>query len=319
MAGDVGSSPTATTYNKGTPSQNVATGNPTMGTQSGMQGLGTMGDSSGIGGGKGAGNMRPQKTAMGTPIVYGNTYLPQSSLVANNPVSANTTIVDNSTNNGSGDGGSFANGTTSVPGYAYGTTSVANYAKGTPDVDEDDPWNWTKKEQVAPLAVTIKPSEAVIPQVVPDQTEQYLGNQATAMGTNAAAKGIEAAYKAYNAPLTTNAIGTMGTTASGAPVALTNAGALSAPASTSLYALNAPATIGGAVQGVGAASAAPIGAGLGASLPAVAAEGAGMAAAGSSAAASGAAMAGGEAALAAMGPVGMVIGGALLAKKLGIF
>jgi hypothetical protein len=30
-------------------------------------------------------------------------------------------------------------------------------------------------------------------------------------------------------------------------------------------------------------------------------------------------MAGSEAALAAMGPVGMVIGGALLAKKLGIF
>jgi hypothetical protein len=202
----------------------------------------------------------------------------------------------------------------SVPRYAYGSTSVSGYAQGTMSAEEDDPWNWTKKEQVAPLSASIKPSEAVIPQAVPDQTERYLSNQATSMGTNAAAKGINAAYKAYNAPLTSNAVGTMGTTASGAPVALTNAGALASPASTSLYALNAPATIGGAVQGVGTASVAPIGASIGAALPAAAAEGAGIAAAGSSAA-----MAGSEAALAAMGPVGMVIGGALLAKKLGIF
>jgi hypothetical protein len=58
-------------------------------------------------------------------------------------------------------------------------------------------------------------------------------------------------------------------------------------------------------------------------LAAAAQTGATVANAGATAAtttgATGAAMAGGEAALAAMGPVGMVIGGALLAKKLGIF
>jgi hypothetical protein len=207
-----------------------------------------------------------------------------------------------------------ADGTTSVPGYAKGTTEV------------EDPWDWSNKAPVAPLAVTIKPSEAVIPQVVPDQTEQQLGQMATGMATNAAAKGIDAAYKAYNAPLTTQAVGSMGTTASGAPIALANMGA-TAPASSSLLTLSAPASIGGAGTGIAAGSAAPIGATIGSSLGTgiAAAEGATLAGAGTAAgtaatgAASGAALAGGEAALAALGPVGMVIGGALLAKKLGIF
>jgi hypothetical protein len=53
--------------------------------------------------------------------------------------------------------------------------------------------------------------------------------------------------------------------------------------------------------------------------PLAAAEGAAAATTGATAGATGAAMAGGEAALAAMGPVGAVIGGALLAKKLKIF
>jgi len=233
--------------------------------------------------GSGVGAMQPQASGVGSPSNYGGS-LPNM----------------NESNN-------YANGTMSVAGYEDGTTGL-----------NEDPWNWTKKEQVAPLVASIKPSEIVVPQAVPDQTEQFLGNQATAMGTNAAAKGIDAAYKAYNAPLTTNAISTMGTTASGAPVALTNAGAMAAPAAEGMYALSAP-SMGGAGLGATASTVAPLGAGIGASLPAVAAEGAGIAAAGSGAAATGAAMAGGEAALAAMGPVGMVIGGALLAKKLGIF
>jgi hypothetical protein len=280
-----------------------------------------------LAGGKGGGMMKPQQTAMGTPIIYGNTYLPQSQTVANTPALVNT-------NSGYNDAGGFEDGTMSVPGYAYGTESVAGYARGTKNVDEDDPWNWTEAQQVAPSAALIKPSEAVIPQAVPDETEQYLGQQATAMGTNAAAKGIDAAYKAYNAPLTTNAITSMGTTASGAPVALTNAGALASPASTGMYALNAPASIGGAVQGV-----APVASSV---LPTVASAGGTAAPLGSALAglSTGAAVApvattvgtaatpiglagagamGGEAMLAAMGPVGMVIGGALLAKKLGIF
>ena len=317
----------------GTPTQNAMQTGPTTNQTSSLNNLI---QNQNVAGGKGGGMMQPQKTAMGTPITYGNTYLPQSQTVANTPAP----VVDTNINYGSYDGGGgggdggFADGTTSVPGYAYGSTSVAGYAQGTMGADEDDPWNWTKKEQVAPLAASIKPSEAVIPQAVPDATEQYLGQQATAMGTNAAAKGIDAAYKAYNAPLTTNAISTMGTTASGAPVALTNAGALSAPASTSLYALNAPATIGGAVQGVAPTAssliptvvgagevAAPLGstlAGLstGAAVAPVATT-AGTAATTTSLGTAG--LAGGEAALAAMGPVGMVIGGALLAKKLGIF
>jgi len=84
MAGDVGGSASATKFS-GTPAQNTATGNPSVGTQGTMQGLGAMGDGAGMNsgmgaGGKGGGGMQPQKTAMGTPIVYGKSYLP-------NPVS----------------------------------------------------------------------------------------------------------------------------------------------------------------------------------------------------------------------------------------
>jgi len=327
--------------NMGTP----ATGNPSQGAsqmgamsgdggmpQSGMQ-LPDMTQNSmqGASGGKGggAGAMQPQASGLGAPSSYGSD-LPQPS--------STPSMGMGGTSNQMNSGMALANGTMSVPGYAYGSTSVAGYAQGTMGA-EDDPWNWTKKEQVAPLAASIKPAEIVVPQAMPDQTEQYLGQQATAMGTNAAAKGIDAAYKAYNAPLTTNAITSMGTTASGAPVALTNAGALSAPASSSMYALNAPTTIGGSVQGVSPVAssvlptvvgagevAAPLGSSLaGLSTGVAAAEGTalatgGAAATGATTAGMGAAAGlGGEAALAAMGPVGMVIGGALLAKKLGIF
>jgi len=274
-----------------------------------------------MGGGKGAGPMQPQKTAMGTPIVYGNVYSSETPTSISNQATPSAPVEDNSFMYAAADG------TTSVPGYAYGTTNVSGYAKGTTEVE--DPWDWANKAPVAPLAVTIKPSEAVIPQVVPDQTEQQLGQMSMGMATNAAAKGIDAAYKAYNAPLTTQAVGSIGKTASGAPVALTNMGAsaTAAPASSGLLTLSAPASIGGAGTGIAAGSAAPIGATLGSSLGTgmAAAEGATLAGAGTAAgtaatgAASGAALAGGEAALAALGPVGMVIGGALLAKKLGIF
>jgi hypothetical protein len=272
-----------------------------------------------MGGGKGAGPMQPQKTAMGTPIVYGNVYSN-----SNQPFNPQPNVP--STTNPSVTEKPYdvlqdpqfyaaADGTTSVPAYAYGTTSVSRYARGT--VDVEDPWDWSKSQPMTvPMAATIKPSEAVIPQAVPDKTEQFLGQQAMGIGTNAVSKGIDAAYKAYNAPMTTQAIGSMGTTASGAPVALTNMGAsaAAAPASSSLYALSAPASIGGAGTGIVAPLAAAT---EGAALASAGATAAGTGAA--TGAASGAALAGGEAALAAMGPVGMVIGGALLAKKLGIF
>jgi len=197
-------------------------------------------------------------------------------------------------------------------------------------INQEDPWDWTKKDIVAPMAAAIQPSQAVIPQGTPDKTEQFLGNQAMTLGANAAAKGIEKGWSAYNAPLTAQATGSMGTNAlTGAQMALPNTLASTAPAAESLYAMSAPASVqgglglitgaGGSGLGMVAPASAPLGAGIGATLPAVAAEGAGIAAAGSGAAATGAAMAGGEAALAAMGPVGWAIGAGLIAKKLGIF
>jgi hypothetical protein len=284
-----------------------------------------------MGGGKGAGPMQPQKTAMGTPIVYGNVYSNSNQPFnpsPNSPSITNPTVTEKPYDVLQDP--SFymaADGTTSVPGYAMGTTGV------------DDPWDWSNKAPVAPLAVTIKPSEAVIPQVVPDQTEQQLGQMAMGMGTNAAAKGIDAAYKAYNAPLTTQAVGSMGTTASGAPVALTNIGALSAPAAssmpTAIGAMSTPmsgallpasglGSVAGAGTGIAAGSAAPIGATIGSSLGTglAAAEGATLAGAGTAAAGTGAAGlgsalgAGGSAALAALGPVGATIAAGLVLKKI---
>lgn len=206
----------------------------------------------------------------------------------------------------------FVNGTTSVKGYAMGTTKI----------DEDDPWNWVTKEQVAPLASVIKPSEAVIPQGVPDETEKYLSNQAMALGTNAATKGINAAYNAYSAPLTTKAVSSMGTNAlTGAQIALPNAGAIVAPAAEGMYALSAPA-MGGAGLGLTASTTAPLGASIGSSLgtAGAAAEGAALASAGAGASA-GALGAGGAAMMGALAsnPVGWAIGAGLLAKKLKLF
>jgi len=278
-------------------------------------------------GGKGGGMMKPQQTAMGTPIIYGNTYLPQSQTVANTPAPVAETSYGNYEGGG---GGGFADGAMSVPGYAYGTDSVAGYARGTMDVD-DDPWSWTNQQEVAPLSVNIKPSNEQAMARMPDKTEQQLGGLAMSKGIDAATNGINTAYKAYGAPLTTNAVRTMGTTASGAPVAL----APVAPASGSMLTLSAPA-VTTAGYGVPASSAilptvvgagevaAPLGSSLaGLSTGVAAAEGTALATGGAAAATplglGAAAGMGGEAALAAMGPVGMVIGGALLAKKLGIF
>jgi len=284
-------------------------GTPTSGnnasTSAGAPVIGTAYTPSAINGG-GKGGFRQSQTPMGTPIVSGKSYL--NTPVANQPVLAEPVATPIDTSNGGG--------------YADGTMSVQRYARGTTNAEEDDPWNWTKKEQVAPLAAAIKPSEAVIPQRTPDQTEQFLSNQAMGIGTNAAAKGINAAYKAYNAPLTTNAVSTMGTTALGAPVALTNVGAMTTPMSASLAPANGlgfSTGAGGAGLGISTASAAPIGAGIGEGLGIAnaATQGAALSSAGATAA-GGAAAAGGEAALMAMGPVGMVIGGALLAKKLKI-
>jgi len=207
-----------------------------------------------MGGGKGAGDMRPQKTAMGTPIIYGNTYLTNSQVQPSIPFTgggnSSPAIQPPSyyeTN--------FADGTMSVPGYAYGSTSI-----------DEDPWAWTKMQPMsAPMSADIKPSTEQALGRVPDQTQQQLSGMLMGKGVEAAATGATQAAKAYSAA---------------APLAASQA------------------------------AAADLALGVGASGATVAAP---------TAAAGGAALAGGEAALAALGPVGMVIGGALLAKKLGIF
>jgi len=283
MAGDVGGSASATKFS-GTPAQNTATGTPPAGVQSAMQGLGAMGDGAGMNsgmgaGGKGGGGMQPQKTAMGTPIVYGKSYLP-------NPVSGQpnagvpvTPTTPDYSMDGDGSGGyadgtmsvpAYAYGSMSVPAYAYGSTSVEGYEMGTMGVDED-PWAWTKAQSMsAPLAAEIKPSTDQPPPRMPDATEQQLGSLAMSKGIDATTKGIDTAYKAYGA---------------------------SAPLAAMPVAEAAAADLAlGGLGGTAGASALTAGTG-----------------------ATGAAALGGEAALAAMGPVGMVIGGALLAKKLGIF
>ena len=335
MAGDVGGSASATKFS-GTPAQNTATGNPSVGTQGTMQGLGAMGDgagmSSGMGaGGKGGGGMQPQKTAMGTPIVYGKSYLP-------NPVSGqpNAGVPVTPTYDPASDGGGFADGTMSVPAYAYGsmsvpayaygTESVAGYARGTMSVD-DDPWSWTNQQPMsAPSSAKIEPSNEQPGGRVADPVHQQLGSMAMSKGIDATEKGINAAYQAYNAPLATNAIGSIGTTTAGVPVALSNVGSVVAPSAVTLATpvtgalapaggLGLSTLAGGAGTGLAAGSAAPIGAGLGTALGTVApaaTTAATTAGLGSALGAGGTAMMGAL----ASNPVGWAIGAGLLAKEI---
>jgi hypothetical protein len=241
-----------------------------------------------IGGGKGAGPMQPQKTAMGTPIVYGNVYS-NSNQPFNpslNPPSTTNPTVTEKPYDVLQDPNFYAaaDGTTSVPGYAMGTTGV------------DDPWDWVNSKSVAPMAAEIRPSTEQALGRVPDQTQQQLASMAMTKGVDAADKGITAGYNAYKmagplaeaqaisqAAATDMALGGMGGSAGAA--ALTNA-----------------ATTGAALAEGGAAASA-LGAGTGA---------AGL---------GGALGAGGSAAMAALAsnPVGWAIGAGLLAKKLKIF
>jgi hypothetical protein len=244
-----------------------------------------------MGGGKGAGPMQPQRTAMGTPIVYGNVYSnsnqPFNPSPTNNPT-VNEPPVDPNIM-------VAADGTTSVPAYAYGTTNVSGYAGGT--VDVEDPWGWTKSQPMtAPMSADIKPSTEQALGRMPDRTEQQLASMAMGKGIDAADKGITAGYNAYKmagplaeaqavsqAAATDMALGGMGGTAGAA--ALTEAAAT------------------GAALAEGGAAASALGAGTGA---------AGL---------GGALGAGGSAAMAALAsnPVGWAIGAGLLAKKLKIF
>jgi hypothetical protein len=251
-----------------------------------------------MGGGKGAGPMQPQKTAMGTPITYGNVYsnsnqtfnpslnLPSTINPSLNPPSTANPTVTEKPYDVLQDPSFYmaADGTTSVPGYAMGTTGV------------DDPWDWVNSRSAAPMAAEIRPSTEQALGRVPDQTQQQLASMAMTKGVDAADKGITAGYNAYKmagplaeaqaisqAAATDMALGGMGGSAGAA--ALTNA-----------------ATTGAALAEGGAAASA-LGAGTGA---------AGL---------GGALGAGGSAAMAALAsnPVGWAIGAGLLAKKLKIF
>jgi len=212
--------------------------------------------------------------------------------------------------------------------YAYGTESVAGYARGTMSVD-DDPWSWTNQQPMsAPSSAKIEPSNEQPGGRVADPVQQQLGSMALTKGIDATEKGINAAYQAYNAPLATNAIGSIGTTTAGVPVALTNAGAVVAPSAVTLATPVAGALapagaglstlVGGAGTGLTAGSAAPIGAGLGTALGTaapVATTATTTAGLGSALGAGGSAMMGALAATPAL----PIIAGLFAAKKLGIF
>jgi hypothetical protein len=185
---------------------------------------------------------------------------------------------------------------------------------------DSDPWAWVNQQKpVAPLAATMQPSQEQPPP--PMQSADPLVGMAQQGAVNATAKGLEAGFKAYGAPLsqTAQAANTLG---QGATLANASAVPLAAGEAASMYALTptlAAAPIGGAGLGLGAGAASGIGAGIGAGAGTAAATGA---AAGTGAATAGlgaAGAAGGQAALAAMGPVGWAIAAGLMAKKLGIF
>jgi hypothetical protein len=294
----------------GAPAGQPGTGNTTtqlpQGTDTMPSLQSTMGSS--MGGSKGTGQPvvgyggNATTTPMGTPIVYGKNYLNQSNFSSNPQNPANIVKEPEVIQ--------AADGTTDVqPKYFEdGTTGV------------DDPWAWVSQQKpVAPLAATIQPSQE---QPSGGAPQDPLTQMAEAGAINATAKGMEAGFKAYGAPLsqTTTAVNTLGQGAT-----LTNAGAapLAAGEAASMYALTPTLTaapIGGAGLGLGTGAASGIGAGLGAGAGTAAATGTAAAGTGAATAGLGAAgAAGGQAALAAMGPVGWAIGAGLLAKKMGIF
>jgi len=258
---------------------------------------------------------KPTQTAMGTPIIYGKTYLnnlskdyvaPLAETVVGSAgdsggdggvgggdsvgIGSNSTTAsaDNSGNSvgegvgpgSDGSGGAGSDGVGADGAYAYGTTSVPNYAYGTTSVANYA--RGTMGVDDDPWAWTkVQTISAPLSADIRPSNEQAMARMPDKteqqLGALAMGKGVDAATKGIDTAY--KAYG------SSAP--------LSAMGTSELAA--ADMALGGAG---GTAGATALTAGTGAS---------------------GAAALGGEAALAAMGPVGMVIGGALLAKKLGIF
>jgi hypothetical protein len=289
-------------------------------------------------GGKGGGTTvdaigRPLTTAMNTPIVYGKTYLDNYTKDYVAPLSKDTIVADGGSSGGNGNN---SGGTTS--GVTDGNTanSITGLAApanlSIPDVSLTAIGNTgATAEGLAANALGLAVDDASISEGVSAPSEGGSSDGSAGAATSGSpgwANGTTSVPGYYNGSMRVD----------DDPWSWANAQPVSAPLAAEIRPSNEQAMgrmpdrteqqLGSMLMGKGVDAATKgidtaYKAYTAAPLSAAAQTGATVANAGATAAttagASGAAMAGGEAALAAMGPVGMVIGGALLAKKLGIF
>jgi hypothetical protein len=291
-------------------------------------------------GGKGGGTTvdamgRPLTTAMNTPIVYGKTYLNNYTKDYVAPLSKDTTVTDGGSSGGDGNSsGGTTNGVTdgNTANSITGLAAPANTS--IPDTSMTGIGNTgATAEGLAANALGLAVDDASISEGVsaPSEGGSSDGTAGGSVGVGDApgwANGTTSVPGYYNGSMRVD----------DDPWSWANAQPVSAPLAAEIRPSNEQAMgrmpdrteqqLGSMLMGKGVDAATKgidtaYKAYTAAPLSAAAQTGATVANAGATAAttagASGAAMAGGEAALAAMGPVGMVIGGALLAKKLGIF
>jgi hypothetical protein len=195
----------------------------------------------------------------------------------------------------------------------------------------DDPWSWTEtKRPVAPLAASIQPAQEPVPGVVynpQDGTEKQLQNTFMDKASKAGEKAFDAGVKAYKDTALTQSIGQ-----SVAPLSANSVLGVPAPAMSLAPAATTAATeglIASGIPGLAAplASTTATGAGIlgteaavGGALASTAAPAAAAAGTAGATGALGAGLgAGASAGLAALGPIGLLLGAGLLAKKLKLF
>jgi hypothetical protein len=190
----------------------------------------------------------------------------------------------------------------------------------------EDPWSWTEaKRPVAPLAATIQPAQDQAPAPLQQQPGQ-LEQMATSNLTKAGEKAFDAGVKAYKDAALTQSIGQ-----AVAPLSANSVLGVSAPAMSLAPATTTAVTeglIASGIPGLAAplASTTATGAGilgteaaLGGALASTAAPAAAAGTAGATGALGAGLGAGATAGLAALGPIGLLIGAGLLAKKLKLF
>jgi hypothetical protein len=281
-------------------------------------------------GGKGGGTAvdamgRPTLTAMNTPIIYGKSYLNNYTKDYVAPL-AKDTVTDGGGNGGDGNS-STSGGVTGVTdgNTANSITGLAAPANlSIPDVSMTGIGNTgATAEGLAANAAALSVDDASISEGVsaPSEGGSSDGTAGGSVGVGDApgwANGTTSVPGYYN--------GTMGVDDD--PWVWTRAQPVAAPLSAEIKPSNEQALgrmpdrteqqlssmlvgkgVDAATQGINTAYKAYTAA------PLAAAEGAAAATTGATAGATSAAMAGGEAALGAMGPVGAIIGGALLVKK----